>query len=166
MCVKTNFLYLIACILQSRDFYSIVNQGLLKYGWAHFTFLLFIGAFFHRTQDTECGANRALVSPGEAVPGLLCHEEWWPKLVKHGTSFALFVIHEEAVTCHVHPLYSWKSYKDGMDMKELFLLYFHRRTRNSSLTSKSNRLHLPVFQNTGASQKIRILWKKSFFFVK
>lgn len=55
----------------------MVNQGLQKNSWAHFTFLLFICAFFpHRTQDTECGANRALVSPGEAVPGLLCHEEW------------------------------------------------------------------------------------------
>lgn len=29
-----------------------------------------------RTQDNERGANRALVSQGEAVSGLLCYEEW------------------------------------------------------------------------------------------
>lgn len=45
---------------------------------------------FHRTQDTECGADRAMVSQGEAVPGLLRYEEWRPKLVKKNTVSVIY----------------------------------------------------------------------------
>ena len=51
---------------------------------------------FHRTQDTECGADRAMVSQRETVSGLLGYEEWRPKLVKKKQKKPLYCF------CHLH----------------------------------------------------------------
>lgn len=48
---------------------------------------------FHRTQDTECGADRAMVSQRETVSGLLGYEEWRPKLVKKKKPYTVSVIY-------------------------------------------------------------------------
>lgn len=64
--------YLIASTYENA--FTLLSDGEFLYvndmGW----FCVFL--FIHRTQDNECGANRALVSQGETVSGVLCYEEW------------------------------------------------------------------------------------------
>lgn len=66
-----------ACQLARNRSEATKNTWTCYYGFTVYLYFL-----FHRTQDTECRANRALVGQGETVPGLLCYEEWRPKLVR------------------------------------------------------------------------------------
>lgn len=72
---------LIICSVSEIILMNYKNIYIYMPGAAILILCMFV-LFKNRTQKPDRGADGALVSPGETMPGFLCDEEWRPELVK------------------------------------------------------------------------------------